>query len=84
MIHEARLKPCNANGWKLGRWRKVEKTRTTNDKDDSRGGGVPIGARIVIYADDPREYFGGEGKYDFDWNIEERIREEAYEEGVWK
>jgi len=68
-MHEARTKA--EHGKKAGRWRPVARTRVTNDNTDCRGGGVPMGARIVIYADKPRP-FGYEGKYDFDWNVEER------------
>lgn len=69
--HVARLKPCCVNDWKHGRWRRVERTRVTNDRDDCRGGGVPIGARLVIYADAGLQLLG-EDKFDFDWNVEER------------
>lgn len=73
-MHEARTKATPTRP--TGRWRPVERTRITNDDQDSRGGGVPIGARIVIYADKPREY-NFEGTYDFEWNVEERHTPDA-------
>lgn len=68
-MHEARTKA--GGNVPAGRWRPVARTRITNDDQDCRGGGVPIGARIVIYADEPREHTF-EGRYDYDWNVEER------------
>lgn len=65
MRMEARLK-C---GIRPGRWRPVRSIRTTNDQDDCRGGGVPIGVKVIFYADAPR---GLEGWYDFEWNVEMR------------
>ena len=73
-MHEARLKPCCMSNWKFGRWRPVARTRVTNDKNDCRGGGVPIGVRLVIYADEPR-HCCGEDEFDFAFNVEERGQE---------
>jgi hypothetical protein len=64
----ARCKPCDVNKWKWGRWRPVQRTRITNQKDDCAGGGVPMGCGVVIYSDKPERF--GEFDYDFTHNVE--------------
>lgn len=64
----ARLKSVQSRDWKPGRWRPVERTRVTNPDTDCVGGGVIMGATVVIYADDSERWY--ENFYDFDWNLE--------------
>lgn len=64
----ARLKPCQMTHWKHSRWRPVARTRITNPKTDCHGGGVPMHATLVIYADKPRFWY--ESEHDFIWNVE--------------
>lgn len=77
----ARLKPCNYSNWRYGKWRPVKRIRTTVDKADYepinkekeiraiRGGGVPIGEKIVEYSDVGEKYWN-EHWYDYEWNVE--------------
>lgn len=74
------MTPCDITNWRPGRWRPVRAIKTTVDNphgpiaDDEiracRGGGVPIGAKIVVYEDKPRRW--GESWYDFEWEVETR------------
>ena len=83
-MQEARVKPCDATNWKYSCWRPVKEILTTvedlgqlspNQPGTIRaisGGGVPIGARIVVYLGKPAggTYCGS--WYDFAENVEVR------------